>query len=150
MKKLASNISVTLANHTYVCDLHLGLYASSTRPALFLTDSLSGEPIGTATCNPPPGFLIGFPFPTFCWKNWSETEGLQEQLEGLRAEDDSPLFEPLLRKDKTRMAITLGYTKAELSILTGEAETAFNRLREEYHKVRPLPEEPSCPFHSPV
>lgn len=151
MKKLASNLIITLFSHTYQCDLYLGLYSSSGKPALFLTDSETGEPIATATCNPPPGFLIGFPIPTFCWKNWSENEGLQAQLEGLRAEDDSPLFEPLLRRDKTRMAITLGYTKAELSILSGVAEAAYNELREQFYKAGQGWAEPStCPHHTPI
>ena len=148
MKKLASNISISLFNQTYVCNLYLGLYAASGKPALILDLAESGEPFAKATCNPPLGFLIGFPRETFCWKDWGENEGLQAQLEELLSEDGTPLFQPLLRRDKTRMAITLGHAKSELSTLSGVAFEAFEDLRKTFHESGASAS--ACTSHTPI
>ena len=151
MIKLASDLTVTLSNQSYRCDLHLDMYASSARPCLVLSDSVSGEPVTKATVNPPPGYLIGFQPECFCWKDWSENEGLQAQLQNLVGGDGLPLFLPVRRKDGTTFALTLGQCKSQVYALNGVAFNEYRLLRKNFYEAHNrTAEEPFCPSHKSV
>ena len=151
MSKLASDLTVTLSNQTWGCDLYLGMYANSTRPCLVLIDKMSGEPVAKATVNPPLGYLIGFQSECFCWKDWSENEGLQAQLQDLVGGDGLPLFLPVRRKDGTTFAITLGQCKSQVYALNGVALNEYRLLRKNFHEAHNrTAEEPFCPSHKSV
>lgn len=151
MIKLKSDLTITLSGREYQCDLHLGMYANSTRPCLVLIDNVSGEPVAKATCNPPPGYLMGFQSECFCWKDWSENEGLQAQLQTLTGGDGLPLFLPVKRKDGTTFAITLGLCKSQVYALNGVAFNEYMILRKNFHETHNrTAEEPFCPSHKSV
>lgn len=136
MIKLKSDITVTLFKQTYKCDLHLGMYANSTRPCLVLTDTVEGDVVAKATVNPPPGYLFGFQSECFCWKDWSENEGLQGQLQDLVGGDGLPLFLPVRRKDGTTFALTLGQCKSQVYALNGVALNEYLLLRKNFYEFQ--------------
>ena len=152
MIKLKSDLTITLSNQTWECDLHLGMYANSTRPCLVLIDKTSGEPVAKATVNPPPGYLIGFQSECFCWKDWSENEGLQAQLQNLVGGDGLPLFLPVKRKDGTTFALTLGHCKSQVYALNGVAFNEYMILRKGFHErqSKALPLDHNCSDYKSV
>ena len=109
MKVLKSNVPITLGGITYPCDIILGLYASTKQPAIILVDTAAnresfGETVTVASVAVDPSYLTGMPNTYFAGKNWSENEGLWEQLEPLCYGDTpAPLF---LRTSKR---LTLGF-----------------------------------------
>ena len=151
MIELKSDVTVTLYGLEYQSDLYLGMYASSTRPCLVLIDKMSGELVTKATVNPPPGYLMGFQSESFCWKDWSENEGLQAQLQNLVGGDGLPLFLPVRRKDGTTFAITLGHCKSQVYALNGVALNEYRLLRKHfYERHNRTAEEPFCPSHKSI
>lgn len=151
MIKLKSDVTVTLSGQVWPCDLHLGMYANSTRPCLVLIDKMSGEPVTKATVNPPPGYLMGFQSECFCWKDWSENEGLQAQLQNLVGGDGLPLFLPVRRKDGTTFAITLGQCKSQVYALNGVAFNEYMILRKNFYEAHDrTAEESFCPSYKSV
>ena len=109
MKVLKSNVPITLGKYTYHCDIILGLYAQTGQPAIILVDTAEkacsmGETVAIASTSVDPAFLTGMPNSYFAGKNWSENEGLWEQLEPLCFGDTpAPLFL------KTSKRLTLGH-----------------------------------------
>ena len=135
MKVLARNIPITLSGRKYICDILLGLYASTSRPAIMLAESRpesmspqaiwDGSPIAVASTNAPEEYITHLSKPHFTAKDWSENEGLWEQLMDLLDEDGFPLFV------RTRCAITLGFCKACIFLLGPNACEAFKELLSE-------------------
>jgi hypothetical protein len=135
MKTLARNIPLTLSSRSYVCDILLGIYTSSQRPAILLVESRpsslpgerawAGEPVATASTNAPEEYIQHLTPPHFTAKDYSENEGLWAQLLPLRDEDGFPLFV------QTRYAITLGFVKAPIMLLGPNAALEFSDLRDE-------------------
>ena len=109
MKVLKSNVPITRGDHTYHCDIILSVYPLTNQPAIILVDTAAnpeafGETVTVASVSVDPAFLTGMPNTYFAGKNWSENEGLWEQLELLCYGDTpAPLF---LRTSKR---LTLGF-----------------------------------------
>lgn len=135
MKVLARNIPITLSGRKYVCDVILGLYATTGRPAVMLAESRpesmapqaiwDGSPIAVASTNAPEEYIAHLTKPHFPAKDWTENEGLWEQLLPLTDEDGFPLFV------RTRWAITLGFCKALILLLGPNACIEFAELQDE-------------------
>jgi hypothetical protein len=129
MKTLAEKIVLNLAGQTYVCDILLAAYHMGKRPSILLCESRPsdlpaerawfGEPIAVASTNAPPGYLQHLPLHFFTAKNYSENEGLWEQLELLRDEHDDLLFPP------TPHMVTLGFTRCRIYSLSPWAISLF-------------------------
>lgn len=132
MKTIARSIPLTLFGRQYEADLLLGLYATTKRPAIILVDSrpatLAGErawegaPIAIASSNAPEEYIQHLSHLHFPAKDWSENEGLWEQLTLLTDDDGFPLFA------RTRHAITLGFCKAIIFKLGPHAATLYHTL----------------------
>jgi hypothetical protein len=135
MKTLARNIPLTMYGRSYLCDIILGLYTLTKRPAIMLVasrpDSLGGElawdgtPIATASTNAPEEYIQHLTPPHFTAKTYSENEGLWEQLLPLLDEDGFPLFV------QTRYKITLGFATAPIMLLGPNASMSLFDLRDE-------------------
>ena len=135
MKPLARNIPITLYSQPYEVDILLGMYATSKRPAIILADSrpstLPGEkawegfPVAIASTCAPEEYIQHLTAPHFPAKNWSENEGLWEQLLPLLDEDGNPLFLP------TRHALTLGFYRSPIILLGEFARDLFSELIDE-------------------
>lgn len=98
MKTLLSSISITLHKHRYTCDLVLAQYFNTRRPAILLIDSISSEPITTATTNVAEEWLAHLPPHLTVCKMYSENEGLWEQLLPLRDSSEHLIFHPTPHK----------------------------------------------------
>jgi hypothetical protein len=136
MKVIASNIPIHLHGQNYTCDLVLGIYASTRRPALTLVSALVqdfGEAIAVVTTNAPDEYLTSLPLPIFCVKTWSENEGLWEQLVSLETDlDNLPLFSRAVNiRTGTPLSITLGFARSPLYDLRHTALRAFYTLSKE-------------------
>lgn len=145
MKPLVLSHTFTLSGVPYICDVLIGLYATSHRPCILLVDAKefsSGwqESISTATTNPPPGFLEGYSFFCFAFKTWSENEGLLEQLLALKGEDDLPFFVPVRTSNgEADLKISLGFCKAPVFTLRGKALDLYTELLKELAAEEELP-----------
>lgn len=121
MKVLARNIPLTLSSRPYICDIILSLYQSTQRPAIMLVESRpstmspqaiwDGAPIAVASINAPEEYIQHLSKAHFPAKDWTENEGLWEQLLLLTDEDGFPLFV------RTHYAITLDFCKALIMLL---------------------------------
>lgn len=135
MKTLLRNIPLELAGRKYVCDIILGLYQSTKRPAIMLAESRpssmspqaiwDGSPTAVASTNAPEEYIAHLTKAHFPAKTWTENEGLWEQLLLLRDEDGFPLFV------QTRYAITLGFCKAPIILLGPNACVDLVELQDE-------------------
>lgn len=135
MKVLAKGIPLTLAGRKYVVDILIGMYATSHRPSIILVasrpDTLAGdlawegEPIAIASTNAPAEYIQHLSPAHFTMKNYSENEGLWEQLLPLVDEDGFPLFH------ETRYAITLGFATCRIGFLGVLASELFQDLLSE-------------------
>jgi hypothetical protein len=136
MKPLAIEIPIVLSGHHYSCDLILGLYADSARPALMLIDAEAGDDYGSAVAvvslNPPVGYLTGFLANCFVWKDYSENEGVQAQLVDLKDADGRALFKPFKRNDQ-QAKITMGFEVCEIWQLEGQAALGFANELNDFH-----------------
>lgn len=134
MKTLAEKIVLTLSGQTYVCDIILAAYHTTKRPSILLSESRPselpaerswlGEPIAVASTNAPAEYLQHLPRHYFCAKNWTENEGLWEQLELVLDKNDDQLFLP------TRHQITLGFARSRIYSLSPWAISLFEDLLE--------------------
>ena len=135
MKTLARNVTLTLANTTYICDLLLGLYANTERAAIILCDSRpddypaerawEGSPVAVATTNAPPEYIQHLDHSHTVIMDWSENEGILPQLLALRTDFDTPLFHLTPHK------ITLGFCRAPIIQLGPLALALHRELRKE-------------------
>lgn len=140
MKKLVTGHTFTLRGVPYICDVLVGLYATSKRPCILLVDSKEFTEgwqgtVTTATANPPPGFLQGFQSESIPFKTWAENEGLLEQLLSLKDEDGLTYFLPARSRDGTsHLSITLGFCKAPVYSLRGKALELYRELLNDFHE----------------
>jgi hypothetical protein len=135
MKVLAKGIPLILSSRKYLADILIGMYASSHRPSIILVasrpDTLAGElawegePIAIASANAPAEYIQHLSIAHFTMKNYSENEGLWEQLLPLVDEDGFHLFHT------TRHAITLGFTTCRIGLLGVLATELFQDLLSE-------------------
>lgn len=118
MKTLKKNVKLDIAGLYCTADILLAVYHEGKRPAILLVDSRPddypgehawlGEPIACASTNAPAEYLQHLPTTYFASKNWSENEGLWEQLEPLEDPTGERLFSP------TTTRITLGFVKSQI------------------------------------
>ena len=131
MKVIKKDVEITLHNHTYKCDIILGLYVYGKRPAIILVDASSlsnslGEVVCYASTNAPPEYLTGMPQTYFAAKDYGENEGLWDQLETLTWEDtNTPLFLC------TSKRLTLGLVRVKVYDLGPDAADVFQTLLSE-------------------
>jgi hypothetical protein len=135
MKVLAKDVRVELHRVAYNCDLLLGIYHNSGRPALILVDANPhslGEPIGVATTNAPLEYLLGTPLEFFSVKDWAENKGLWAQLSQLSDPNGFPLFSRATHRG-VPLSLTLGFCCAEVWTLNHYAKELFHTLHAEMY-----------------
>jgi len=137
---LMRNIRITLAGREWPCDLAIGLYPTTLRPAIFLMsapvfDKETDEPelfyserIATASTNAPEEYIAHLPKNHFTAKNYSENAGLWEQLSELRDENGELFF------IHTHWRITLGFASADIYQLSPRAYLAYFRSLKCFYK----------------
>lgn len=126
MRTLLKNLPITLFDVTSNCKLVLGAYGDqAARPAVILLcadeDGIY-EPYSVASVNAP-DFLTGLPQTFTIAKEYSENEGLWEQLLPL-CDENGPFFEV------TKTKVTLGHARCRVIQLCGTAARIYNELRE--------------------
>lgn len=138
MKVLAQNVEIKLYTDTYLCDILLGLYSNTKRPAILLVEAcpstLPGGPIwggnstaivsptAIASTNAPAEYLQHLSSSHFTMKNHAENAGLWEQLLPLTDEDGFPLFHA------TQHVITLDFVTCRIGCLGVLASELFSDL----------------------
>lgn len=126
MRTLLSNLPITLFGQTTSCKLVLGAYGDSGgRPAVMLlcpTEGGGWEPYAVASVNSP-DYLTGLPQTFTIAKEYSENEGLWEQLLPL-CDENGPFFEV------TKTKVTLGNARCRVVQLCGTAARIYEELRE--------------------
>ena len=137
MRKLASNLLLTLGSRSYRADLCLTLYENK-QPAIVLLSSRPedfdenrayfSEVLTTATVAVPPAYLTGLGPNLIVAKDYTENEGLWAQLLPLTDPNDLPLFLPL----SPPRHLTLGFATCQvlrLGVLPAAIynEQLFNR-----------------------
>lgn len=130
---IKSDICVTLVGRKYFADIRLGIYAKGQAPAIILLaagadpeDPYGGDVLATASTNVEPTWLLGFPEGCVVAKNYSENEGLWEQLSTLKDDEGESLFLPTGRKVMLSPWVT-----AEVFQLSGEAMRMYKQLKGE-------------------
>lgn len=127
MKIIARSVPVKLGGRTWVCDIILGAYMNSLRPAITLVESqdstFMGEPVAVISTNVRPEYYTGMSFLAFSVKNWTENEGIEEQMLTWKDEQGEQLFRD------TGKAFTVGYASAPVyEIASSSAIAAFDEL----------------------
>lgn len=133
MGTIKSDVRLQLAGHTYFTDIRVGLYVTNMSPAIILFES-DDDPtsdhiesvLATATANVDKNWLTGFPEGCVVAKNYSENEGLWEQLATLKDDEGQALFLPTGKK------VTLSpFVTGEVFQLSGEAFRMYKQLKGE-------------------
>ena len=119
MKVLAQNVEIKLYTDTYLCDILLGLYSNTKRPAILLVE---GNSTAIASANAPAEYLQHLSSSHFTMQNHAENAGLWEQLLPLTDEDGFPLFHA------TPHVITLDFVTCRIGCLGVLASELFSDL----------------------
>ena len=126
MRTLVKNLPITHFDVTSNCKLVIGAYGDqAARPAVLLlcaTEDGGWESYAVASVNSPE-FLTGLPQTFTIAKEYSENEGLWEQLLPL-CDENGPFFEV------TKTKVTLGYARCRVVQLCGTAARIYEELRE--------------------
>lgn len=129
VKVIAKNVPISLSGRKYLCDIILGIYQTSDRPAIMLVESRDGSPLATASANAPEGYLQHLSTLHFPAKDYSENSGLWDQLVPLSDEWGQPLFH------LTRHVITLGHVhNVQIYRLGATPAVLFTELLAEKHE----------------
>lgn len=135
-KTVLKGVDISLLGIDYHCDLAVGLYPETMRPAILLLTSpvfieehdpiQYSEIIAKASVCVPEEYIQHLPEYCFAAKVWSENEGLWEQLLSLRDENNMWLFEDL------GQACMMGFVKAPFYELSSPLYDAFLEVKAEY------------------
>lgn len=135
-KTVIKGIDITLCGQPYHCDLAVGLYLETLRPAILLVTSpvfieehdpiQYSELLTKASTCVPEEYIQHLPEYCFAAKTWSENEGLWPQLLRLRDENNMVLFEEL------GQACMMGFVKAPFYELSIPLYDAFLEVKAEY------------------
>jgi len=135
-KTVLKGVDITLFDTTYHCDVAIGLYPETLRPAVLLVTSpvfleehdpiQYSEIIAKASVCVPEEYMQHTPGAHFAAKVWSENEGLWEQLEKLKDVDEEPLF------TNSGQACTLGFVRAPFYRLSPSLYKVFLEIKAEY------------------
>ncbi len=135
-KTVLKGIDITLFAQTYHCDIAIGIYPETLRPAVLLLSSpvfleehdpiQYSEIIAKASVCAPEEYIQHLPEYCFAAKTWSENEELWPQLLALKDENNMHLFEDL------GQACTLGFVRAPFYELSFPLYNAFREVKADY------------------